>query len=122
MDGVTSVYISQKMLNMMHGAKIKDVNVGALLNKITGILLLDGNDKTSCTQMRNAAKTLRSNNYYEEMMQIRQNGNNINVLVNSKKKIIHEILLLIDKGSGYTIIQIQGKFDQKDIQTLMKIK
>ncbi|MDR1407469.1 MAG: DUF4252 domain-containing protein [Tannerella sp.] len=116
-DGVTSVYISKAMFEMIPSlGNIGDVNLSHL-KKIEGINILLTEKEDLAGEMRKTFKSLITGNH-EELMRIRDDGEDITFHVRKNGADIEELVMLIDKRSQYTVIQILGHFTLQDIQEI----
>jgi len=118
-DSVTSVYISKAMFDLIPslGKDVADVDLSKL-KKLEGINILSTETDYVAAEMRKAFKGLITDKH-EELMRIRDKGGE-NITFNIKKNgnIVEELVMLVDKPDGYTVIQILGHFTLQDIQEI----
>jgi len=122
MDGVTSVYISKTMLQMMPNMKIQDgMDIGSFAGKLDGILILTSEDENISKLMRNETAAFHNNPAYEVLMRVKDGETNVNFYIRKKSEsLIGELIMLVDDEGEYVIIQMSGNLTMEDIQKLTK--
>ncbi|MDR1331464.1 MAG: DUF4252 domain-containing protein [Tannerella sp.] len=116
-DGVSSVYISKAMFEMMpslgdmEGVKLSN------LKKIEGINILSSERESVSNEMRKVFKALITDRH-EELLRIRDGSEDITFHVRKNGSNIEELIMLIDRGKSFTVIQILGNFSLQDIQEI----
>ena len=120
-EGVTTVYISGKMLNMFSGLNEDNVEAKGVMNKLTSIMILSVDDSLLNAKI-NFYKELGSNmNYkdYEELMVVREGTSVVKFLIKESGTRITE-LLMVTGGNSNTLISIRGDIDLKSISSISK--
>lgn len=122
MDGVTSVYISKTMLQMMPNMKIQNgMDIGSFAGKLDGILILTSEDENISKLMRNETAAFHNNPAYEVLMRVKDGETNVNFYIRKKSEsLIGELIMLVDDEGEYVIIQMSGNLTMEDIQKLTK--
>jgi hypothetical protein len=122
MEGVTSVFISKSMLQMMPGMKIQNgMDIGDFAGKLSGILILTSENQGIAKMMRTETAHFNNNPAYEILMKVKDDGSNVNFYVKKKSEtLISELVMLVDEPDEFVIIQMNGNMTMEDIQKLTK--
>ncbi len=118
MDGVTTVYISKKMFQMMPVVE----NVGLSLANMKGKVDFLGILSTENTNLRkDMERDFRAliGKEYEELMRVKDDSTRANFYVRQEGEQIKELIMLANTDSeGFTVIRLLGDFTQNDIQEI----
>lgn len=118
MDGVTTVYISKKMFQMMPVVE----NVGLSLANMKGKVDFLGILSTENTNLRkDMERDFRAliGKEYEELMRVKDDSTRANFYVRQEGERIKELIMLANTDSeGFTVIRLLGDFTQNDIQEI----
>ena len=121
MDGVTSVYISKAMFQMISGINMKNtvkgVDLENMKGKIESLQLVTTDKKEKIAQMKSEFTQLVTSQH-EELMRVREDNTNIRVYTLMKGNLVKELVMLIDDKDDYTAILINGNFTLEDIQSI----
>jgi hypothetical protein len=122
MEGVTSVFISKSMLQMMPGMKIQNgMDIRVFAGKLSGILILTSENQGIAKMMRSETAHFNNNPAYEILMKVKDDGSNVNFYVKKKSEtLISELVMLVDEPDEFVIIQMNGNMTMEDIQKLTK--
>jgi hypothetical protein len=118
-DGVSSVYISKAMFDLLPSlGDVGDVKLSHL-KKIDGINILSTEKAGVKEEMRKTFKALITDRH-EELMRIRDSQEDITFHIRKNKNgtDIEELIMLIDESDKFTVIQILGHFSLQDIQDI----
>ncbi|MDR1601382.1 MAG: DUF4252 domain-containing protein [Tannerella sp.] len=116
-DGVSSVYISKAMFEMLPSlGDVGDIQLSHL-KKISGINILSTEREDVRGEMRKTFKALITDKH-EELMRIRDGSEDITFHVRKNGTDIEELIMLIDGSGKFTVIQIRGLFSLQDIQDI----
>lgn len=121
MEGVTSVYISKSMLNLlpnMNGS-INGVYIGNIANRLDNIQILSCDEPTIISKLRKETSHINTKNGYEELMRIREDGEKTTIYFRDKKNEKKEFVLLVDQKDELTIISIVGNLTLQEIQEII---
>ena len=113
-EGVTTVYISKKMFNMMKDVKSEDLNLGTLSGKINDMQILTCEDKGTVAKLRKDIAYISPDNGYEELMRVREEGERITIYAKEGKKE-NEYILLVDDSEELVLIQINGQLTLEEL-------
>ncbi|MDR1356298.1 MAG: DUF4252 domain-containing protein [Tannerellaceae bacterium] len=116
MDGVTSVYISKSMFNMLPSVDV-NVNLTNIKGKIDYLQLLSTEQKDKIEQMRKEFSTLATGKL-QEFIRVHSDGTRINFYATVNGEKIENFIMLSDVDSVYTVIQLTGSFTLKEIQEI----
>ena len=117
-EGVTTVYISKKMFNMMKDVKSEDLNLGTLSGKINDMQILTCEDKDTVAKLRKDIAYISPDNGYEELMRVREEGERITIYAKEGKKE-NEYILLVDDSEELVLIQINGQLTLEELQSVV---
>lgn len=117
-EGVTTVYISKKMFNMMKDVKSEDLNLGTLSGKINDMQILTCEDKDTVAKLRKDIAYISPDNGYEELMRVREEGERITIYAKERKKE-NEYILLVDDSEELVLIQINGQLTLEELQSVV---
>jgi hypothetical protein len=117
MDGVTSVYISKAMFQMMPDLKDAGVNLAGLKEKVESFQLVSCGKAELISLMRNDFSQLLQSEH-TELMHIRDGKTRVTFYSCVKGDRLKKLLMLADADSSFTVIQLTGNFTLKDVQEL----
>jgi len=117
MDGVTSVYISKTMFQMMPVIEQVGVNIMNMKGKIESLQLVSTEKKDMITLMKKEFSQLVTTQH-EELMRIKDENTRVNFYSNMKGDQIKDLLMLVEAETNFTAIMIVGNFTLKDIQEI----
>ena len=121
MDGVTSVFISKTMLQMMPNMKTNGLDIGNVAGKLESIEILTSEKKSIAQMMRAETAYIAKDKSYEELMKIKDDGSKVSFFIRkSGGDKIKELVMLVDETSEFVIIRILGDMTLKDIQNITK--
>lgn len=119
MDGVTSVFISKSMLNMMPNMKAEGVNIGEVAGKLDNIQILSTEKADIISKIRNEFNHINSRNGYEELMRVNDEGEKTTIYLKKEKNGKKEFILLNNQKKEFTIILIRGNLSMEEIKNIM---
>ncbi|ANI90028.1 hypothetical protein A9P82_12495 [Arachidicoccus ginsenosidimutans] len=110
-DNFTVVSISPKMFKMLSKVNWDDVSpdVKQTVSQITSLRLLE-TEKNAQQIYRDAARKLNLASY-EELMTVRDGGDNVKFLVKENNNIISELLMLVGSDDDFVLMSITGNID-----------
>ena len=111
-DGVTSVYISKKMFQLMPSM---------MKGKIESLQILTCENESLQEQMRKDFSGLIKKEH-EELMRVRDGESKITFYIKQKGELINELIMLSDDEKEFSVIQLLGQFTLQDIQEITKEK
>lgn len=121
-EGITTVYISSKMFQMIAGANLEDQELEDLVGRLKSIRILTVEDSLLSRKL-NFYRELEPKldfSKYEELMVIKEGGKDIKFLVRGKGNRVDE-LLMIGGGSGSNVlISIKGDLDMDNISEISR--
>ncbi|MDE1191071.1 MAG: DUF4252 domain-containing protein [Arachidicoccus sp.] len=117
-DNFTVVSISPKMFKMMSKINWNDVgqDVKQTISQITSLRLLE-TEKNAQQIYKDAARKLNIASY-EELMTVRDEGDNVKFLVKENNNIISELLMLVGSNDDFVLMSITGNIDLDKIAKL----
>ncbi|MDX1684598.1 MAG: DUF4252 domain-containing protein [Saprospiraceae bacterium] len=114
----TVVYVSPKMFSLVSKLDIEDMDEEAkmLLKEIKGLRILT-TDKDPMKYYNEAMKTFDVSEY-ESLMTVRDEGENVNILIKSSSEDTIEELLLLVGGDEFVMLSFLGNIDIDRISKL----
>lgn len=123
MDGVTSVFISKTMLQMMPNMKTEGLDIGGIAGKLESIVILTSEKASISNMMKGEIRNYASNKRYEELMRVREEGSHVTFYIKKKpNNKIGELVMFVDEKPEFVFIQITGDMTLQDIQNITKGK
>lgn len=122
-EGVTSVYVSKAMLQMVPDAiSNADLYLNNMKGKIEGIQILSSENAALKNEMDVSFRKLIGNQH-EELMRIKdESGELITFHIKKEGNLITELIMLVNEKDEFSAIQILGKFTMQDIQEVTSRK
>lgn len=116
-DGITSVYISKAMFQLMPNLDIDNVNLKTVSDKINSLSIITTEKKDVATKLSNKIKQEISSEY-AELMRVKNDSDLIIFRAIQQGEIINELLLTVEEPDGYSVIKINGQFTLEDIRKM----
>ena len=120
--GVTYVYISKFMLSLagnMATPSVAGVNTKSIMNKLSGIQIINSEDKNASARLKNDTQDIVKKGKYELLMQVDED--------NGKVRIYHRIgkqqsvvVMQTSEGNEVTVMVFSGKFTLDDVMKMAK--
>ena len=120
MKNVSYVYISKYMLGMASKSatpSVPGVDMKSLASKLTGIQIISSEDKTARTKLKNDVKDILARDKYEVLMQIREDGDKVDIYhcVGKQQSVV---VMLMDEDDSATVMIFSGHFTMDDVMKL----
>ncbi|MBP3713721.1 MAG: DUF4252 domain-containing protein [Phocaeicola sp.] len=119
MDGVKSVYISKAMLSLMPSLDVDGVDIGKTATKLDNIQILSTEKTDIREKMSKEVKALASKGKVEELMRVKEDGENVHIYMKDLGNKKNEFILFNDDKDELTIIIITGSLTLTDIQNIV---
>jgi len=121
-EGITSVFISNKMLGMFSSGVTKEQDIDNLVSKLKSIRILTVEDSTlnRSVNFYTELKQKADFSVYEELMSVNDADNVTRFLVRYSGKTIDELLIISGGSKDNALISIRGDLDLKSISGLSK--
>lgn len=117
-DGVSYVYISKKMFQMMPAIETAGLKVANLKGKIESMQVLNTERSDLGERMKKEFGALIGKDH-EELMRVRGDGSKVDFYAKQEGELIRELIMLSDNGDdGFSVIRLQGRFTLDDIQEI----
>ncbi len=122
MKNVSYVYISKYMLGMASKASmpsVPGVDTKSLASKLTGIQIISSEEKTARAKLRNDVKDILARDKYEVLMQIREDGDKVDIYhcVGKQQSVV---VMLMDENDSATVMIFSGNFTLDDVMKMTK--
>ena len=120
MKNVSYVYISKYMLGMASKASmpsVPGVDTKSLASKLTGLQIISSEEKTARVKLKNDVKDILARNKYEVLMQIREDGDKVDIYhcVGKQQSVV---VMLMDEDDSATVMIFSGHFTLDDIMKM----
>ena len=105
MKNVSYVYISKYMLGMA--------------SKLTGIQIISSEEKTARAKLKNDVKDILAHDKYEVLMQMREDGDKVDIYhcVGKQQSVV---VMLMDEDDSATVMIFSGNFTLDDVMKMTK--
>ena len=122
MEGVTSVYISKNMLSLLPNVNstVNGIHIGNIASRLDNIHILSSDESAIISKLRKETADINTQNGYEELMRVRENGEKTTIYLKDKKGKKKEFVLLVDEKDELTIISIVGDLTLQEIQGMIQ--
>ena len=122
MKNVSYVYISKYMLGMASKTSmpsVPGVDTKSLASKLTGIQIISSEEKTARAKLRNDVKNILAHDKYEVLMQIREDGDKVDIYhcVGKQQSVV---VMLMDEDDSATVMIFSGNFTLDDVMKMTK--
>ena len=122
MKNVSYVYISKYMLGMASKASmpsVPGVDTKSLASKLTGLQIISSEEKTARVKLKNDVKDILARNKYEVLMQIREDGDKVDIYhcVGKQQSVV---VMLMDEDDSATVMIFSGNFTLDDLMKMTK--
>ena len=120
MKNVSYVYISKYMLGMASKASmpsVPGVDTKSLASKLTGLQIISSEEKTARVKLKNDVKDILARDKYEVLMQIREDGDKVDIYhcVGKQQSVV---VMLMDEDDSATVMIFSGNFTLDDIMKM----
>jgi len=118
-EGITTVYISGRMLSLFSGNTKDDPETSNIIGRLTSIRIISIDDPVvnkSVNFYNELGKSIKLNEF-EELMVVREGQDIVKFLIRESGTKITE-LLMVSGGTSNSIISIRGDIDLKSISKL----
>ena len=120
MKNVSYVYISKYMLRMASNSSmpsVPGVDTKSLANKLTGIQIVSSEEKTAREKLKNDVKAILARDKYEVLMQIREDGDKVDIYhcVGKQQSVV---VMLMDEDDSATVMIFSGNFTLDDVMKM----
>ena len=122
MKNVSYVYISKYMLGMAGKAatpSVPGVDMRSLARKLTGIQIINTEEKAARTKLKNDVKGILARDKYEVLMQIREDGSKVDIYhcIGKRQSVV---VMLTDEADSATVMVFSGTFTMDDVMKMTK--
>ena len=117
-DGITTIYISKTMLQMIPNVKTGKHDISSIAAKLDQLRVLTCERPSMIASVKKHALEVYNNGKYEVAMQINDSGEHVTIYHKKLNKEKSEFALLAEETDEITIISLQGKITLKDIQLI----
>ena len=122
MKNVSYVYISKYMLRMASNSSmpsVPGVDTKSLASKLTGIQIISTEEKTARAKLKNDVKGILARDKYEVLMQMREDGDKVDIYhcVGKQQSVV---VMLMDEDDSATVMIFSGNFTLDDVMKMTK--
>lgn len=115
-DGVTTVYISSSMLNMMSSVKAGDKDIGRIAKRLDHVQILSCELPSVIGSIRRTAQDIFRKQNYKLVMRTNDDGELTTIYERQHAKGKNEFVLLSVEKDEISVINILGNVTLADIQ------
>ena len=119
MEGVTSVYVSKAMFNMMSDIKVDGLQLEGIGQKLESLQVLNSEKAPVIQKLREAVTGFTPKHGYESLARVRDDGEKVDILLKKHSNGINEFVVLADEPKEFTLIVITGRMSLQDIQNII---
>ena len=119
---VTYVYISKYMLSMAGknaAPSVPNVNMKSLTNKLTGIQLINSDEKAARTKLKNDVSSIIARDKYTLLMQVKEDGDKVDIYYHVDKRN-SAVVMLVEEDDEVNVIVFSGTFTLDDVMKMTK--
>ena len=120
MKNVTYVYISKYMLGMA-GKKaapsVPGVDIKTLAGKLTGIQIINTENKVAQAKMKKDVKDIIAKGNYELLMQMNEDDSKVNIFHHIAKQQ-SAVVMQVEDNEELTLMIFSGKFTLEDVMKM----
>lgn len=120
-EGVTTVYISSRMFSLIAQADLDDEEIEELMNNLKSIRILSVEDSLLNRKVnfyRELEEKMDFSNY-EELMVVKEGGQDLKFLIREKGKRIEELLMIGGgESGGNVLLSIKGDLSLSNISDI----
>lgn len=122
MKGISSVYISKAMFQLMPDMNMGGLNLTPFIRKLESVRILSSENVETTVKMKKNFQYINPENGYEELMRVTDNGEKMVIYWKQDKKGKNEFVLLSDEEKEYTAIVIVGNLTLEEMQKIAQGK
>lgn len=122
MKNVSYVYISKYMLSMAGknaAPSVPNVNMKSLTSKLTGIQLINSDEKAACTKLKNDVSSIIARDKYTLLMQVKEDGDKVDIYYHVDKRN-SAVVMLVEEDDEVNVIVFSGTFTLDDVMKMTK--
>ncbi len=117
---VTYVYISKYMLGMAGKnatPSVPGVDIKTLAGKLTGIQIINAENKAAQAKLKNDAKSIMAKDKYELLMQMKEDDSKVNIYHHIAKQQ-SAVVMQVEDNEELTLMIFSGKFTLEDVMKM----
>ena len=98
---------------------VPGVDTKSLASKLTGIQIISSEEKTARAKLRNDVKDILARDKYEVLMQMREDGDKVDIYhcVSKQQSVV---VMLMDEDDSATVMIFSGNFTLDDVMKMTK--
>lgn len=121
MKGVSVVYISKSMLNMMPNMKMNGIDVGGAKGKLKSVTIISAETKQVIVVLRKEANRVIKTKKYEQTMFVKDDDSKtVFYIKNTNETKDNDFIMITEEPDELTIIRIQGDLSMQDLKSNKK--
>ena len=117
-NGITTVYISKTMLQMIPNVKASNIEVGNVASKLDQLRVLSCERPSMIANVKKQFVDYYKKNQYEIVMQANDDGDHATIYFKKLKAGKSEFALITEEDDEISIINVKGDINLKDIQQI----
>lgn len=130
-EGVTTMYISKKMLNMITdyskslgffgngNININNIRINNFLGRISSLQCLSCEDEDTIDEIRKEIAYIKDDDDYELLMSIKEDDEQLSIYTKEGKKE-NQYILLSDTPDEFNFLLLKGKITREELQNSLE--
>ena len=123
--GFTSVLITKRMFALFAQATditVDDQSLDDIISDLNGIKILtyEGSDQSTKNAFEKKTRNTLVDENFEELMRVREEDQDVKIMVKEKDNIIHELILFVAEKKEIALISLSGIINLEKISKLSK--
>lgn len=128
-EGATCVYVSPAMFDMIRQMDLSSLveatgepamaEILPLVKNLEGMYVVTAEDSKTAPQMKADVKKFVDAKKYEILMQVKDNGQEVNIYIFKVQNVIKSLVLFVQEDSEVVFITIDGTIQQEQLNGLM---
>ncbi len=130
-EGVTTIYISKKMLNMITdyskslgffgngNININNIRINNFLGRISSLQCLSCEDEDTIDEIRKEIAYIKDDDDYELLMSIKEDDEQLSIYTKEGKKE-NQYILLSDTPDEFNFLLLKGEITREELQDALK--
>ena len=91
----------------------------SLTNKLTGIQLINSDEKTARTKLKNDVSSIIARDKYTLLMQVKEDGDKVDIYYHVDKRN-SAVVMLVEEDDEVNVIVFSGTFTLDDVMKMTK--
>lgn len=98
---------------------VPNVNMKSLTSKLTGIQLINSDEKAARTKLKNDVSSIIARDKYTLLMQVKEDGDKVDIYYHVDKRN-SAVVMLVEEDDEVNVIVFSGTFTLDDVMKMTK--